>query len=304
MSQQKKREGHDMTTPADPDSPANSYFIDTESAAEMARLLGQERLLTKAMGGLFPSDLDITQVHDVLDIACGPGGWCQELAFEHQEIQVVGVDISTTMLRYAQAQAQVQGLDNIIFSQMDVTQPLDFPDDSFDFVNARALVGFMQKERWPDLVREMLRVTRPGGTIRLTDFDDGGLTNSAALEQLNKYMTQALYRAGHSFSPIPDGQGLWITPMLGHFVQQAGCLQVGQQAYVLDFSAGTEANLSNYENYKVAYKLAQPFLTKMQIANQQELDTLYDRMLADMMSSTFRALLYALSVWGRKPSEV
>jgi ubiquinone/menaquinone biosynthesis C-methylase UbiE len=290
-----------MTTPTGPDHPANSYIIDTESAAEMARLLGQERLFTKTMGGLFPPDLDLSLVHDVLDIACGPGGWCQELAFEHQTIQVTGIDISTTMLRYAQTQAQVQGLDNVTFLKMDATQPLDFFDDSFDFVNARALVGFMQKERWPDLVREMLRVTRPGGTIRLTDFDDGGLTNSAALEQLNKLLIQALYKAGHSFSPTPDGQGLWITPMLGYFVQQTGCLQVRQQAYVLDFSAETEANLSTHENFKVAYKLAQPFLIKMQVANQQELDTLYDQMLADLMSPTFRALLYSLSVWGRKP---
>ncbi|GHP00378.1 hypothetical protein KSF_104250 [Reticulibacter mediterranei] len=53
----------------------NRYFIDTESAAEMARLLQQERLLTRAMGSLFPSDLDPTHLHRVLDIACGPGGW-------------------------------------------------------------------------------------------------------------------------------------------------------------------------------------------------------------------------------------
>ena len=67
-----------MSPPVDPQE--NRYFIDTESAAEMGRLLGQERLLTKEMGGLLPPNLDPARVHQVLDIACGPGGWCQELA--------------------------------------------------------------------------------------------------------------------------------------------------------------------------------------------------------------------------------
>lgn len=290
-----------MTTPTGPDRTSNNYFIDTESAAEMARLLKQERLLTGAMGSPFPPDLDLSQVHDVLDIACGPGGWCQEIAFEHQSIQVTGIDISTTMMRYAQVQAQVQGLDNAKFLTMDVTQPLAFPDNSFDFVNARSLIGFMQKERWPDLVREMLRVTRPGGIIRLTEFDGGGVSTSVGLERLNKLLTLAFYKGDRGFTPIPDGQNWGITPMLGLFVQEAGCLHVKQQAYVLDFSAGTEANLSNYENFKVAYKLVQPFLVKMQVATQQELDTFYHQMLAEMMQPTFRALWYYLGVWGQKP---
>jgi ubiquinone/menaquinone biosynthesis C-methylase UbiE len=280
----------------------NQYFIDTESAAEMARLLGQERLLTLAMGSLFPPDLDPSQMHRVLDIACGPGGWSQEVAFEHPNIHVTGIDISETMLRYAQAQATVQGLENLSFRLMDATEQLDFPENTFDFVNARSLIGFMYKDRWPDLVSELLRVTRPGGTIRLTEFDGGGLSTSAALERYNKLLTLAFYQGGRGFTPIPDGQNWGITPMLGLFLQQAGCLQIQQQAYVLDFSAGTKANISNYENFKVAYKLVQPFLIKMQVATQQELDTLYEQMLSEMMLPTFRALWYYLGVWGHKPA--
>jgi SAM-dependent methyltransferase len=280
----------------------NSYFIDTESVAEMARLLQQERLLTHAMGSLFPLDLDPAHLHRVLDIACGPGGWSQEVAYAHPNIEVIGIDISETMQRYAQAQARVQGLENLSFQLMDATGPLDFPDNSFDFVNARSLIGFMHKDRWPDLVSELLRVTRPGGILRLTEFDGGGLSNSPALERSNQLLTLAFYQGGRGFTPIPDGQNWGITPMLGLFLQQAGCLQIQQQPYVLDFSAGTEANISNYENFKVAYKLVQPFLIKMQIATQQELDALYDQMLAEMMLPTFRALWYYLGVWGRKPT--
>src|SRR2546422_10982723 len=36
----------------------NSYVIDAEDAAEMARLLEQDRLLTQGMGGIFPENTD------------------------------------------------------------------------------------------------------------------------------------------------------------------------------------------------------------------------------------------------------
>src|SRR6266536_5805881 len=90
----------------------NTYFIDTESGAEMARLLDQDRLYTRGMGGLFAELSDLSGVNRVLDIACGPGGWIQEVAFAHPEIEAVGIDISETMIAYANAQVCVQKLDN------------------------------------------------------------------------------------------------------------------------------------------------------------------------------------------------
>ena len=68
--------------PIEPPANNNTYFIDAEDAAEMARLTHQDRLLTKGMGGLFPDSFDLSEVHDILDIACGPGGWVLDVAFE------------------------------------------------------------------------------------------------------------------------------------------------------------------------------------------------------------------------------
>jgi len=58
----------------------NNYFIDAESATEMTRLINQDRLFTENMGGLFPERNDVSSMHDILDIACGPGGWVLEVA--------------------------------------------------------------------------------------------------------------------------------------------------------------------------------------------------------------------------------
>src|SRR5690348_11473169 len=76
----------------------NSYFIDHESAAEMARLLDQDRLYTEAMGGFFSERADLSNLHRVLDIGCGPGGWVQELAFAYPDKEIVGIDVSEAMI--------------------------------------------------------------------------------------------------------------------------------------------------------------------------------------------------------------
>jgi len=42
--------------------------------AEIARLMKQSQLLTRSMGGVFPELGDeLTHMHSILDLACGPG---------------------------------------------------------------------------------------------------------------------------------------------------------------------------------------------------------------------------------------
>jgi tRNA G46 methylase TrmB len=45
-----------------------------------ARLMIQDRLLTKGMGGLFPERADLSNLHRILDIGCGPGAWALDMA--------------------------------------------------------------------------------------------------------------------------------------------------------------------------------------------------------------------------------
>lgn len=95
-----------MAMSANPSQDENTYIMDAENAAEMARLTKQDRLMTKVMGGLLPDQIQFSAIYDVLDIACGPGGWVFDVARTYQQMQVVGVDISRLMIRYASAQAR------------------------------------------------------------------------------------------------------------------------------------------------------------------------------------------------------
>ena len=69
--------------PIEPPSREDTYVIDPESGTEMARLINQDHLVTKYIGDLFPQDVDPSTLHQVLDLACGPGSWILDAAFAY-----------------------------------------------------------------------------------------------------------------------------------------------------------------------------------------------------------------------------
>jgi ubiquinone/menaquinone biosynthesis C-methylase UbiE len=290
-----------MATTPEQSKSESAYFI-RDSGAELARLVEQEHALAKALGGLLPEHPDpstfLAPFHRLLDAACGSGGWVLSLAQAYPHLQVMGFDIDARMIAYANTQAQVGGLTNASFQVMDARQPLDYPADFFDLVNARWLGG-IGPDKWTSAIREFLRITRPGGTIRLTETETFSLTNGPAFEKLSSLFTQALKRAGLSLSP--DGRSYGITPMLGRFMRDAGCQNIQRKPFVVDWSAGMEAHDVIAEDIRVLIKLLQPFLIKTSITTQEEFNRLYQEAELEMLSDDFCALWNFLTVWGEKP---
>lgn len=200
-----------MATTPEPSKSESTYFI-RDSGAELARLIEQEHALARALGGLLPEHPNpsafLAPSQRVLDAACGSGGWVLSLAQAYPHLQVMGFDIDARMIAYANTQAQAGGLDNASFQVMDARQPLDYPNNFFDLVNARWLGG-IGPDKWTSTIQEFLRITRPGGIIRLTETETFSLSNGPAFERLSSLFTQALKRAGLSLSP--DGRSYGIT---------------------------------------------------------------------------------------------
>ncbi len=288
-----------MTQEQSPEKQENVYLIDTESAAENARLIQQGRLLTKCMGGLLVELPDLTRFQRILDIACGSGEWALDLAFAHPEIEVVGMDISQRMTDAAFGQARIQGLENVQFLVMDATRPLDFPSDSFDLVNARTIAGMMPQATWPLFIKECARILRPGGIIRLTECDTWGITNSPAFEALNALAMLALKRAGAGFSP--DGRTFTITPLLKRLLQNAGYTHIQEKSFFNNFSTNEISHQCTYRNYMAFYQLAQSALLKFKVASKEEIDELYKQMQLEMLNPDFGGIAFFLTVWGEPP---
>jgi ubiquinone/menaquinone biosynthesis C-methylase UbiE len=277
----------------------DTYLLDPENVAEMARLEVQGQLLTRGMGGPLPEPGRLPdQMLHVLDLGCGPGEWVRHVAREHPQTEVVGVDISQIMVAYAQSKAVQTNVSNVRFQVGNILDPLDFPDNSFDLVNARFLVAVLKTDRWAGFVRECLRLTRPGGWIRLTECDNGGHTNKAAFQQFTDWIVQASRQGGYGLAVTPDDP--LITPMLEPLLREAGYHQVQQQAYTLDFSFGTDLYASQYQNYRVAFKQVQPLIVQMGITTQQEVEATYEDMLTGMAAEDFRGTWSFLTVLGQK----
>jgi ubiquinone/menaquinone biosynthesis C-methylase UbiE len=282
----------------DPPSKKSDYFIDTESGEEMTRLINQDRFITEAMGGLFSERSDIDSMHAILDLGCGPGQWVRDVAYEYPKIAMTGIDISDIMIEYAGAHARVQGLNNAHFQVMDIANPLEFADNSFDLVNGR-LIAFLSPEQWSGLLRECMRIVRPGGVIRLTENDV--VTTSLATDTAFSLFYRALTRAGQSFSPT--GRVLGITSRLTHLLKKAGCTNIQYRAHALDFSAGTPNHETFCKVTSVFLTLMQPFLIGTGVTTQEELQNLLYQMEVEMYSDDFSAVMFLLTAWGEKPQD-
>lgn len=167
---------------------------------EMNRLDFQHYLLRQTFRGNYAAP--IGEPRSILDVGCGTGRWAREMASLFPQATVVGLDITPPP---ADEEAEAGGVEvrppNYQFAPGNVLEGLPFPDASFDFVHMRLLVLALPHDRWPFVVNELVRVTRPGGwieSVEATTLEQGG----PATDQLMAWIEALLARRGISF---PNG---------------------------------------------------------------------------------------------------
>jgi ubiquinone/menaquinone biosynthesis C-methylase UbiE len=100
----------------------------------------------------------------ILDVATGTGA--QALAFAKRGHDVVGVDLSAAMIRIARKKNR-DG--KVRFDVADATD-LPYPNDSFDVACVSFALHDMPLTIREKVLREMVRVTRLGGTLLIVDY--------------------------------------------------------------------------------------------------------------------------------------
>ncbi|KAK3808681.1 MAG: hypothetical protein J3Q66DRAFT_355390 [Benniella sp.] len=112
-----------------------------------------------------------------------------EMANEFPDAHVTGVDMSpvfpTTIIP-----------SNCRFVQHNILQPLPFPDNTFDFVYQRLLIAGLTPEEWIRVVKELERVTVPGGWIELVEVDGHGGNNGPNTAKIWEWVERALMSRG------------------------------------------------------------------------------------------------------------
>ena len=126
------------------------------------------RTAQNSAGFLLPH---IKPTDSILDLGCGPGSITVDFAALVPEGKVVGGDAVAEVLNQASELARSRNLKNITFETIDANF-LKYEDDTFDIVFCHQLLQHVKDPI--GILREMRRVTKPGGIIAAREADYKG----------------------------------------------------------------------------------------------------------------------------------
>lgn len=179
--------------------------------------------------------LDVRPGTRFLDVAAGSGA--VSIPAARRGAEVLAVDIAPTMIERLTARARAQGLTSLAGRVMD-GQAMELADDSFDV--SASLHGV---SLFPDLgggLAEMVRVTRPGGTVLVVAF--GALSKAEFLGFFLKSIMAAVPGfAGPPMDPPPLPFQLASPDRFRQALAAAGLSDVGVDTVTWDmpFRSGT-----------------------------------------------------------------
>jgi ubiquinone/menaquinone biosynthesis C-methylase UbiE len=177
-------------------------------------------------------DAHIMPGQAVLDIAAGAGEPSLAIAeIVGSEGRVTCTDAVAEMVAAAEAEARNRGLSNVQFRQC-TADALPFPDNSFDAVVSR--LGAMFFPDPPAALREMLRVTKPGGSIAFVVWAKSELNpfTNVANQVVSRHLAMT------PFDPDAPGAFRFAEPgKLAKILRDAGASEVTERLLEFDIVA-------------------------------------------------------------------
>jgi SAM-dependent methyltransferase len=163
-----------------------------------------DRFMGRYSGGLAPQMADLAGVtagRSALDVGCGPGALTAELVARLGPASVVAVDPSKPFV--AATRERNPGVD----VQSAAAEALPFDDDTFDIALAQLVVHFMADPVAG--LREMARVTRPGGVVAACVWDHAGERSPLSV----------FWRAARALDPAVHDESELAGAREGHLVE-------------------------------------------------------------------------------------
>ena len=161
----------------------------------------------------------------ILDAGCGPG--VHAIRATSHGCSVLAIDISKTMLDEARARIERAGqADSVDLQQADL-RGLAFEDHSFDFVFSWGVIIHIRQAE--EALDELIRITRPGGSLALYVTNQDALDNK--IEDMIRNVTgKRLDRESDALGSgrwyTMNGEKLWVwrfdIPALTNYMRQRG----------------------------------------------------------------------------------
>jgi ubiquinone/menaquinone biosynthesis C-methylase UbiE len=160
----------------------------------------------------------------VLDVGCGLGHEVRRLAqITGPQGRVAGIDANPAMI--TEARRRGEGLDLLVSFDVGDAHQVGFGDGSFDLCRTERVLRYVDS---PEAVlAEMVRLTRPGGSVLVFDFDSDQTVVDAPDPVLVRRIAEVLDAA----VPHP-----WIGRQLFRLFQRAGLRDVRVVPHAVCFS--------------------------------------------------------------------
>lgn len=187
-----------------PTATAAPYLLPKDKK-EMLRLDYQHFILRQVLhGNLFaPVEGMLRRGCNVLDVGCGTGRWCAEVACDFPHSLVYGFDqdeVPRSTAMPPNFQPCYRG---------NLLEGLPFTARSFFYTHQRLLVAGIPLNRWPQVVRELARVTMSGGWVELVEIGNGFHQIGPATRQMLHWWTAVSATRGIDSSHMSQ-IGTWL----------------------------------------------------------------------------------------------
>jgi SAM-dependent methyltransferase len=134
---------------------------------ESKRLSDQHEVLLKAAGGYIPVPLSTKceMLEAILDVGTGNGAWLlglRQSGIIPPSVELYGVDISDKMMPSKELVRKL----GINLQVKDLCEPLpSIWNEKFDYIHGRHVFIWIEPYKWLDVMRNLKRTLKPGGTI-------------------------------------------------------------------------------------------------------------------------------------------
>ncbi|KAI7885585.1 S-adenosyl-L-methionine-dependent methyltransferase [Lichtheimia hyalospora FSU 10163] len=240
---------------------SSSYYLPRDE--EEQDRLNSEHFAIKA---LFSSNIlpyveqRLPQNANILDIGCGSGSWVMEMAIEHPNAHVTGIDMADMFPTTIRPE-------NVTFQLCNILDGLPYEDNTFDFVHMRQLIVALRSKEWPVILTEIYRVLKPGGLVQLVESD----------------------------FTVKRGQDPFIASKLERLLAETQFQDIQQQVRVIQFGQDSDPIAGELMySWKSAMRSIKPFLAPRLLKNPDEYSMVLERYFQECTHYNWHMKLWAV----------
>lgn len=268
---------------SDANGQGNDRYLMPREPREVNRLDLQHYALRELLGTnhLAP----ITEPRSVLDVGTGTGQWAVDMSLEFPRALVVGGDQPPPIPAHDAPRYR--------YLRLNILRGLPFVDGAFDYVHQRLLRAGIPVLAWPDAVRELARVTAPGGIVELGESGEDWGNAGPASTRFFSLMRQLGARFGMD-TEGPPGLGL------PRFLAGAGLEDIGERCVTVPVGEwGGRVGSFMASNIRAVGRALMPVYAAALGVPEEETASLVSEMLREIeVVHLTGEVWYA---WGRKP---